>query len=169
MVIFLIGMMGAGKSTVGLALAKMLGYEFIDLDAVIAKNTELSISQIFEQFGEAEFRNIEKRILKENIHENAVIATGGGSVINAENRELMEKTENKKVIWLKAPPSVIAKRLNEDVTRPLLKGKNIVEQIAELLKIREKMYGAVADVILDTENYTQYELAEKIVGLLAKI
>ena len=169
MVIFLIGMMGAGKSTVGLALAKMLDYEFVDLDAVIAKNTELSISQIFEQFGEAEFRNIEKRILKENIRENAVIATGGGSVINAENRELMEKTENKKVIWLKAPPSVIAKRLNEDVTRPLLKGKNIVEQIAELLKIREKMYGAVADVILDTENYTQYELAEKIVGLLAKI
>lgn len=169
MVIFLIGMMGAGKSTVGLALAKMLDYEFIDLDAVIAKNTELSISQIFEQFGEAEFRNIEKRILKENIRENAVIATGGGSVINAENRELMEKTENKKVIWLKAPPSVIAKRLNEDVTRPLLKGKNIVEQIAELLKIREKMYGAVADVVLDTENYTQYELAEKIVGLLAKI
>lgn len=169
MVIFLIGMMGAGKSTVGLALAKMLDYEFVDLDAVIAKNTELSISQIFEQFGEAEFRNIEKRILKENIHENAVIATGGGSVINAENRELMEKTENKKVIWLKAPPSVIAKRLNEDVTRPLLKGKNIVEQIAELLKIREKMYGAVADVVLDTENYTQYELAEKIVGLLAKI
>ena len=93
MVIFLIGMMGAGKSTVGLALAKMLDYEFVDLDAVIAKNTELSISQIFEQFGEAEFRNIEKRILKENIHENAVIATGGGSVINAENRELMEKTE----------------------------------------------------------------------------
>ena len=169
MVIFLIGMMGAGKSTVGLALAKMLDYEFVDLDAVIAKNTELSISQIFEQFGEAEFRNIEKRILKENIHENAVIATGGGSVINAENRELMEKTENKKVIWLKAPPSVIAKRLNEDVIRPLLKGKNIVEQIAELLKIREKMYGAVADVVLDTENYTQYELAEKIVGLLAKI
>ena len=169
MVIFLIGMMGAGKSTVGLALAKMLDYEFVDLDAVIAKNTELSISQIFEQFGEAEFRNIEKRILKENIRENAVIATGGGSVINAENRELMEKTENKKVIWLKAPPSVIAKRLNEDVTRPLLKGKNIVEQIAELLKIREKMYGAVADVVLDTENYTQYELAEKIVGLLAKI
>lgn len=169
MVIFLIGMMGAGKSTVGLALAKMLDYEFVDLDAVIAKNTELSISQIFEQFGEAEFRNIEKRILKENIHENAVIATGGGSVINAENRELMKKTENKKVIWLKATPSVIAKRLNEDVTRPLLKGKNIVEQIAELLKIREKMYGAVADVVLDTENYTQYELAEKIVGLLAKI
>jgi aroK protein len=169
MVIFLIGMMGAGKSTVGLALAKMLDYEFVDLDAVIAKNTELSISQIFEQFGEAEFRNIEKRILKENIRENAVIATGGGSVINAENRELMEKTENKKVIWLKAPPSVIAKRLNEDVTRPLLKGKNIVEQIAELLKIREEMYGAVADVVLDTENYTQYELAEKIVGLLAKI
>lgn len=169
MVIFLIGMMGAGKSTVGLALAKMLDYEFVDLDAVIAKNTELSISQIFEQFGEAEFRNIEKRILKENIRENAVIATGGGSVINAENRELMEKTENKKVIWLKAPPSVIAKRLNEDVTRPLLKGKNIVEQIAELLKIREEMYGAVADVALDTENYTQYELAEKIVGLLAEI
>lgn len=169
MVIFLIGMMGAGKSTVGLALAKMLDYEFVDLDVVIAKNTELSISQIFEQFGEAEFRNIEKRILKENIRENAVIATGGGSVINAENRELMEKTENKKVIWLKATPSVIAKRLNEDVTRPLLKGKNIVEQIAELLKIREKMYGAVADVALDTENYTQYELAEKIVGLLAKI
>lgn len=169
MVIFLIGMMGAGKSTVGLALAKMLDYEFVDLDAVIAKNTELSISQIFEQFGEAEFRNIEKRILKENIRENAVIATGGGSVINAENRELMEKTENKKVIWLKAPPSVIAKRLNEDVTRPLLKGKNIVEQIAELLKIREEMYGAVADVVLNTENYTQYELAEKIVGLLAKI
>ena len=169
MVIFLIGMMGVGKSTVGLALAKMLDYEFVDLDAVIAKNTELSISQIFEQFGEAEFRNIEKRILKENIRENAVIATGGGSVINAENRELMEKTENKKVIWLKAPPSVIAKRLNEDVTRPLLKGKNIVEQIAELLKIREEMYGAVADVVLDTENYTQYELAEKIVGLLAKI
>lgn len=169
MVIFLIGMMGAGKSTVGLALAKMLDYEFVDLDAVIAKNTELSISQIFEQFGEAEFRNIEKRILKENIRENAVIATGGGSVINAENRELMEKTENKKVIWLKAPPSVIAKRLNEDVTRPLLKGKNIVAQIAELLKKREEMYGAVADVALDTENYTQYELAEKIVGLLAEI
>lgn len=161
--------MGAGKSTVGLALAKMLGYEFVDLDAVIEKNTELSISQIFEQLGEAEFRNIEKRILKENIRENAVIATGGGSVINAENRELMEKSENKKVIWLKATPSVIAERLNEDVTRPLLKGKNIVEQIAELLKIREKMYGAVADVALDTENYTQYELAEKIVGLLAEI
>ena len=169
MVIFLIGMMGAGKSTVGLALAKMLDYEFVDLDAVIAKNIGLSISQIFEQFGEAEFRNIEKRILKENIRENAVIATGGGSVINAENRELMKKTENKKVIWLKAAPSVIVKRLNEDVTRPLLKGRNIVEQIAELLKIREKMYGAVADVVLDTENYTQYELAEKIVGLLAKI
>ena len=73
------------------------------------------------------------------------------------------------MIWLKATPSVIAKRLNEDVTRPLLKGKNIVDQIAELLKIREKMYGAVADVVLDTENYTQYELAEKIVGLLVKI
>src|SRR5215831_1980952 len=117
--IFLVGFMGAGKTTVGQSLAKELGYEFIDLDDVIAAQTGKSVQQIFLELGEAEFRRLETDAIRSCGNQlREVVALGGGAYVSKVNRELLRRMG--KTIWLECPLEVCMQRITGDQSRPLL-------------------------------------------------
>ncbi len=167
MKIFLIGMMGVGKSTVGNELAALLGCECLDLDEQVQKSAGITVCEIFEKFGESKFREIESEALF-NISSSAdmVIATGGGTPLSSENRKFIKNLNDKIVVRLTATPENIRKRLQGDAKRPLLKGKNTLEYIEKLSKEREEIYRELSDFVLDTDELTQRQLAEKIKELI---
>ncbi len=116
--VFLIGMMGTGKTTVGQLLAQRLGYHFFDTDGLIVKVTQKSIRDLFATEGEAAFREVESQILAElSAYKKSVIATGGGAVLKSENWGYLH---HGLIIWLDSPISLLCQRLQEDQTRPLL-------------------------------------------------
>ena len=169
-----IGMRGAGKSTVGQKVAQKLGRKFFDSDAEIEKFAGKKIAEIFEKNGEKKFRELEKKIIKKLSREkNAVIATGGGAILDAKNVENLRK--NGILIFLNAPIEVLQKRIFGDKNRPSLTGKNPADELAEIWKKRQKKYFAAADFeifddgkILEKEKNTE-KIAEKIVANFAKI
>lgn len=119
--IYLIGMPGSGKSTVGRLLAKRLGYQFIDLDGMIEKNALMFIDELFEKYGEAKFRELETESLKNLPDGNLVISCGGGIVTKKENKLLMTGY----TIYLDTEIEIIRQRLKEDYVRPLLMKKSL--------------------------------------------
>lgn len=125
--IFLIGLPGAGKTTMGLDLAVDLGIQFVDLDQDIEKAAKLSVSEIFEEKGEAHFRQLEKLHLEKVIDEldNFVMATGGGTPCFFNNLERMKQAG--KVIYINTPIEIIENRLKQDVNRPLMKNHTLNE------------------------------------------
>jgi shikimate kinase len=144
--VYLIGMMGAGKSTVGRQLAKALGYGFLDTDAVIVQTAGQSIDQIFAHQGEAAFRDLETQVLSQvAAHTRLVIATGGGIVLRQINWSYLQHGV---VVWLDVPVEELVKRLSQDTSRPLLKGVNLHQTLSELLAQRRARY-AQADVRID--------------------
>lgn len=160
--IVLIGFMGTGKSEVGKELAKTLGYKFIDTDELIERREGISVSEIFDKYGETYFRKIESEIIKAvSVMENVVISTGGGAVIRSENR--MNLKRNSITICLTASPEVIYERTKDYDNRPLLKTDDTYMRIKELLKEREPYYSE-ADIKIDT---TQLE-AQKVVETIMK-
>ncbi|HEX3431961.1 MAG TPA: shikimate kinase [Rhizomicrobium sp.] len=135
----LVGMMGAGKSSIGRRLAAQLEVPFCDADAEIEKAAGCSISEIFERFGEPEFREGERRVilrlLKEPPH---VLATGGGALLSAETRaEIAKQTFS---VWLDAPIELLLARIERRDTRPLLRNGNPRETLERLLRERESLY-----------------------------
>ncbi|MBU3076369.1 shikimate kinase [Sphingomonas quercus] len=137
--IVLVGMMGSGKSTVGRRLAARLRLPFVDADHEIERAAGLTVQEIFDRLGEAEFRDGERRVIARLI-EGApkVIATGGGAFMHPETRALiLEKTT---AIWLRADIDVLADRVGRRDGRPLLKGKDPRVVLAELAKVREPIY-----------------------------
>lgn len=148
--IYLVGARGCGKTTVGQALAGVLGYEFIDTDQLLLSTTGRSVAQIVESEGWGGFRAKESAILRSTTGGRKVIATGGGIVLSEANRRCMRA--NGTVIYLHAQPDILARRLEafpEEDQRPSLTGRPIAEEIAEILLAREALYQDAAHHVLD--------------------
>ena len=165
--IFLIGMMGSGKSQTGPNLAKMLDYAFVDTDEVIEKASKQSISTIFEKEGEAAFRDIEKQVLKEiSQHHSLVIATGGGLITLPENWGILHQGI---VIWLDLDVKRSIKRLESDhQKRPLLIKDDLSKTFSQIYENRKPMY-AESDLRIIVEEQTPYEVATMIAERLPSI
>ena len=149
--IFLVGLMGAGKSTIGRRLAQELGKQFRDSDSEIEKKTGVSIDVIFDIEGEQGFRRRETGILKELVEERGIVlATGGGAVLAPENRELLR--DNGMVIYLKATAEHLAGRVRLDRRRPLLQSGDKLAKIHELMIQRDPVYQQLADMVVETNN-----------------
>ncbi len=136
--IYLIGMMGAGKTTVGQGLAKELGYKFLDTDDLITKIAGQSISNIFAQEGEDSFRELESKVLSQVCaYQHLVIATGGGIVLRSMNWSYLRHGI---IVWLNVPVEELYNRLKEDTTRPLLQHPDPLGQLQNLLEQRKHLY-----------------------------
>lgn len=141
--LYLIGMMGAGKSSTGVALAQTLGYQFFDTDAVIETAAGQPIAEIFATQGETAFRQLETEVLAElSAYRRLVIATGGGIVTQQHNWSYLHHGV---VVWLDASPAVLQARLAGDTGRPLLQGQDWQTKLTTLLADRQALY-AQADV-----------------------
>jgi len=142
--------MGAGKSTIGRRLAARLRIPCVDLDAVIVEQAGKSIPSIFEDDGEAVFRELESQCLKDVWTDatSKVIATGGGIVLAASNRKLLQTSGF--VVWLDASPEVLARRIGGDSNRPLLNGVDPLQRARELDAQRRPLYKSCADLCVDT-------------------
>lgn len=150
--VILIGFMGCGKSTVGLKLSYRLRKSVIDTDKEIEKEEKRSISDIFQQDGEAYFRNKETECLQKLIETsgNQIISAGGGLPMRETNRELLHQLGQ--VIYLRAKAETIYERLKHDTSRPLLQGEHPGEKIRILMAEREQNYEKAADVIVDVDG-----------------
>jgi shikimate kinase len=159
--IFLVGFMGAGKTTVGKVLAPRLNYEFVDLDDVIERRMGMSVQAIFNQLGEAEFRRTESQVL-ETCREisRAVVALGGGAYVAESNRELLREIGT--TIWLDCALEVCLSRLGDDPSRPVLGSK---PEMKALLDRRRAAY-VMADHIVEAGTSTPDEVASEIVKLV---
>ncbi len=165
--IFLIGMMGSGKSQTGPVLAKMINYAFVDTDDVIEKASKQSISSIFEKDGEKVFRDVEKQVLKEiSQHHSLVIATGGGLITVPENWGILHQGI---VIWLDLDLKRSIKRLASDrKTRPLLIGDDLAENFRQIYESRKPIY-LESDLRIEVEDQSSYEVATMIAEHLPSI
>lgn len=149
--IILCGFMGCGKSTVGILLAKKNGMAFIDLDAYIEKKENMTVSEIFEKFGEERFRELERQAARELSAKNGVvIAAGGGTLTFQENVDVLRK--NGTIILLDLPVETVARRLENDTTRPLLNRPDKDEAMKELYNKRMPLYRAAADMVFDADQ-----------------
>lgn len=161
--IILTGFMGTGKTSAGRRLADLLGIPFRDVDRLIEKREGRSINEIFQAHGEEYFRTIEMEVLRSVLlGEKAVVATGGGAVISAKNREMMHKAGV--VVNLTAPSAEIEKRLLSATDRPLLH-QDKSEKIRKMLQDREEFY-ADADVRIDTTGKNIEDVASEVVAYL---
>ncbi len=158
--IYIAGFMGTGKSAVGRQLAKIKKWYFVDLDELIELKQKSRIVDIFAKYGEAYFRGIEKKALKEvSVQDKFVVACGGGVVLDKYNIKLMKKTGM--LICLSATPAEILKRVSAQTHRPLLNVKNPLKRIELLLKMRAPSY-MQADKIINTSNLSVKQVAQKI-------
>lgn len=147
--VFLVGPMGAGKTTVGRRLAQSLGWDFFDSDEEVERRTGTRISIIFEIEGEAGFRQREHRALLDlAARPGAVIATGGGAVLLPENRELLRR--HGVVVYLRTSVAEQLRRTRDSTHRPLLNDDDPEQRLRELARVREPLYEAVADIIVDS-------------------
>jgi len=160
-VVFLIGFMGAGKTTVGRHLARLLGWDFLDLDERIVANERLGIAQIFAVKGEAYFRRLETEILASLPgRARLVVACGGGTYAHDESRRLIDHLG--RAVWIRLPLEVALRRCAGDAGRPLLK---TAAQADELYRRRLPSYRA-ASLHVDALGLSAEEVAERIAGLL---
>jgi len=160
--IFLIGPMGAGKTTIGRLLAKTIGIHFIDSDKEIEKRTGVTIPMIFEYEGESGFRRRESEVIDElTLEEGIVLATGGGSVMLPENRQWLENRGF--VVYLHCPVEKQLERTHKDSNRPLLKTENPRQRLTDLFTVREPIYRDMADVIIDTASFSSRTAVRQII------
>ena len=158
--------MGAGKSTVGRRLAKRLGLPFIDSDIAIEEAAGTTTAELFERYGENDFRDGERRLVSRLMDGTIrVIATGGGAFVDPRTRQLLN--EHAITIWLDAPVDVLAERTGRRDTRPLLRQGNRVETLARLSREREPMY-AEAQIHIRSGNGAHGEVVEAIVAALSE-
>ncbi|MDX2074142.1 MAG: shikimate kinase [Alphaproteobacteria bacterium] len=164
--IVLVGLMGAGKSTVGKRLASALGVDFVDSDNEIAEAAGCSISEIFETYGEVMFRDLEQRVLTRLLSSApCVIATGGGAFMNAEIREaIISRTLS---IWLRADLDVLVERVSRRDTRPLLKTGDKREILQRLMDERYPVY-AQAAITIDSNSGPHDTVVTDILSILEK-
>ena len=143
--LFLIGPMGAGKTSIGRRLAAQLGLRFLDLDIEFETRTGASIALTFEIEGEAGFRKRESDLLGELVHQRGIVlSTGGGAVLDARNRELLRN--NGFVVWLDTDVDTQLQRLHADRLRPLLQGVDRREKLLHMAELRNPLYAETADL-----------------------
>jgi shikimate kinase len=162
--VVLVGMMGAGKTSIGKRLANILHLPFLDADSEIEKAANLSIPEIFAKHGEADFREGEKRVVARLLSSGpAVLATGGGAYVNEETRERC-RAEGV-TIWLKADVPVLLERVRKKGNRPLLDRPNPEEVMRQLLRVREPIYSLADIVIASREGPHQTVIGDIIAAL----
>lgn len=165
--IFLIGPMGAGKSTVGRILAEKLHYEFVDSDHVIEARTGATIPMIFDIEGEEGFRQREEQVIDDLTQKvDTILATGGGAVIREENRKHLRSRGF--VVYLKSPVEALIQRTKHDRNRPLLQTENPEKVLRDLMETREPLYQEVADLIIETEQVSVHKVVRTIIEQLEK-
>ena len=163
--IILVGPMGAGKTTIGKQLAQQLGRNFYDSDREIEKHTGANIPLIFELEGEEGFRKREKSILiKLAEKQEIVLATGGGVVLDPDNRAQLSK--NGYVIYLSAPLTQLFNRTSKDRNRPLLQTENPRKKLEEIIAARDPLYREVADIIIETDDKPVRNVVKNLLVLL---
>ena len=160
--IFLIGFMGAGKSTISDFLKTVFAMEVVEMDQIIAEREGMSISDIFETYGEEYFRNLETELLIEmQSKTNVVISCGGG--VPMRERNVVEMKKNGRVVLLTAKPETILSRVKDNHDRPLLEGNKNVDFIAGLMEKRREKYQAAADIVIETDGKDKLEICEELV------
>ena len=166
--IFLVGMMGAGKTTIGRGLARVLDREFLDLDHEIEARCGVSVAHIFDIEGEEGFRRRERSVLEEcSARPNLVLATGGGAVLAPGNRRLLKSRGV--VVYLRATPEELYRRVARDRGRPLLQTPDPLGRIRELVAARAPLYEEVADVVFDTGSMPVQQVVKALLPLLENI
>ncbi|MCI6676689.1 MAG: shikimate kinase [Clostridiales bacterium] len=167
--IFLIGFMGVGKSTISAYLSKQIKKKEIDTDAWIAAEQKMTIPQLFEEKGEAYFRNCETELLKhlKEEKEGLLVSCGGGMAMREENVALMK--ESGIVVLLTAKPETIFERVRYSKNRPILNGNMNVEFIAELMEKRREKYEAAADITVKADRRTSKEICADIMEQIKEL
>lgn len=161
--IILIGFMGCGKTSVGIKLSYLLKQIMTDTDRMIERQSQMTISEIFDKYGEETFREMETECLKKLLQEsdNRIISVGGGLPMQSENRVLLKRLG--KVIYLRVTAATVCERLSGDMSRPLLQGPNPEQKVRELLEKRSPIYESVADIIIDVDGKGFDEILGEIV------
>jgi shikimate kinase len=161
--VVLVGAMGAGKTTVGRLVAEALGEEFLDTDEMVEHTTGRAVSEIFVDDGEARFRELERDAVAEALRTHGgVLALGGGAVLDAATRDLLE---GHRVVFLRVGLADAAKRVGLGVSRPLLLG-NVRGRIKQLLDERTPVYESVARHVVDTDGLSAEEVADRVRGVV---
>lgn len=164
--VFLVGPMGAGKSTIGRHLAALLGKRFVDADREIEQRTGARIGLIFELEGEAGFRRRERAALEElTALSDIVLATGGGAVLDPANRALLRSRGT--VVYLHAPLDALFRRTRRDQSRPLLQTDDPLARLTQIVRERDPLYREVADLIVDTDHRTVRSVVNEVARRLA--
>lgn len=165
--LYLVGMMGAGKTTVGKLLAQHLGYGFVDTDDVIAQAAGRSITQLFAEEGEAAFRQLESDVLAQVCaYTKLTIATGGGIVLQQKNWSYLH---HGLVVWLDVPVELLYNRLAEDTTRPLLQDTDPKAKLRSLLEQRTPLYSQADVKITVTEGETPERIAQRVIETIPSV
>jgi shikimate kinase len=165
--VFLIGPMGAGKSTIGRHLAELLGRDFVDSDQELEKRTGASIPLIFEIEGEGGFRNRESSMLDElSARHGVVLATGGGAVLDPANRERLR--DRGIVVYLQADIDTLVQRTRRDRNRPLLQNGDRRHTLTEMMKVRDPIYRETAHIIIHTNQRPPKAVARDILNALQR-
>lgn len=166
--IVLIGFMGSGKTTISDYLSTMFAMETVEMDHIIAEREGMSISDIFDVYGEEYFRDLETNLLVEmQSKSNVVISCGGGTPMR--ERNVVEMKKNGRVVLLTARPETIYDRVKDSHDRPLLENNKNVPFIEELMKKRREKYESAADVIIETDGKNELSICEEIVQNLLKM
>ena len=169
--IILVGHIGSGKTSVGKKLAKIINSDFVDIDDLISnlhsklKKEKLSVQDIFKKYGEEYFRTLEKKAVKKVIHmKNCIISTGGGTLEDKENAEILKK--NGKIIFLEVDIDILAERARNQPSRPIFKG---IEPITALKKMNEKrtpIFKQFSEVIIDASSNSVDETLSRVMEVI---
>jgi shikimate kinase len=163
--IYIVGLMGAGKTTVGRQLARRLGKAFHDSDQEIEARTGVRVATIFEIEGEPGFRTRETRVIEELTElDNVVLATGGGAVLDPHNRARLAARGF--VVYLRAQPRDLWQRMRQDRTRPLLQTADPLARLEELFRARDPLYQELADLVVDTGRQGPGTLVSQVLAEL---
>lgn len=164
--IVIVGLMGAGKTKIGGLIAKALDLPFVDADQEIEASAGCTVSDIFEKYGEPEFRALERKVLARLISDDLkVIAPGGGAVMNGETAAIIwDKSVS---VWLKASLDILVERTSRNTKRPLLRNGNPREILSGLMDVRYPVYG-LANIVVETDAVEAEENANKVLKALAE-
>ena len=163
--IFLIGFMGAGKSTISDYLKNALAMDVVEMDQCIVERQGMIISDIFETYGEEYFRELETNLLIEmQSQSNVVVSCGGG--VPMRERNVVEMKKNGRVVLLTAKPETILERVKDNHDRPLLENNKTVPFIADLMEKRRAKYEAAADIVIQTDGKSELEICEELIHRL---